>query len=46
MLISVHVFLFYLIFIYFLFAIFQTAKQLMERQEILDALFKRIARET
>lgn len=43
MLISVHVFVFYLIFIYFLFALFQTAKQLMERQEILGALFKRIA---
>lgn len=46
MLISVHVFVFYLIFIYFLFALFQTANQLMERQEILGALFKRIARGT
>lgn len=46
MLISVHVFVFYLIFIYFLFALFQTAKQLMERQEILGALLKRIARGT
>lgn len=40
-------FLYFILFLFiFLFALFQTAKQLMERQEILGALFKRIARGT